>query len=124
MSWSVGDSYRDKRHIGYGVPCFCEHPGCQVVIDRGLSHVCGDMHDESEHGCGSYFCPEHMAVHEFEDGHIGDACEACRAGAERFPLKPDHPEWADWVLKDESWAKWREDNPERMAEFKRIREEG
>ena len=41
MGWSIGFDTRWNRDIGYGVPAYCDHPGCNKEIDRGLSHVCG-----------------------------------------------------------------------------------
>jgi hypothetical protein len=41
MSWAIGYDGRWKRDIGYGVPAYCDHPGCNEEIDRGLAHVCG-----------------------------------------------------------------------------------
>ncbi len=41
MSWAVGFDETWQRDIGYGVPAYCDHPGCMAEIDRGLSYVCG-----------------------------------------------------------------------------------
>jgi len=32
-----------------------------------------------------------------------------------FEPKPDIQEWIDWKLTDESWSKWRAENPEWVA---------
>lgn len=41
MGWSIGFDSNWNRDIGYGVPAFCDHPGCTAEIDRGLAYVCG-----------------------------------------------------------------------------------
>ncbi len=43
-----------------------------------------------------------------------EVCERCAEGAEPFPYKPEHPRWVEHLLKDESWAEWREKNPEEV----------
>ena len=37
MSWAVGFDSQWDRDIGYGVPAYCDHPGCGKEIDRGLA---------------------------------------------------------------------------------------
>ena len=32
-----------------------------------------------------------------------------------FSPTPDTAEWVDWLLTDESWAEWREANPDQVA---------
>lgn len=59
MSWAYG-VIPDGKEIGYGVLATCEEPYCSAAIDRGLSYVCGAMHEGGEHGCGGYFCPRHL----------------------------------------------------------------
>lgn len=102
MSWAIGyDSERD-RDIGYGVPAFCDHPGCKAEIDRGLSYRCGEIHEDD--GCGLYFCADHR---EFVDDKRGQFCERCRAGEDPFAPSPDHPSWLEHKETDPSWANWR-----------------
>lgn len=102
--------YGVDRWAGYGVPAKCDHPDCDVEIDRGFAYLCGDdpMDDNpGEHrdgecmGCGLYFC----AAHRFGN-HEG------------FDPKPDAQEWEHHVLTDESWAQWRDENPSRVAEMR------
>ena len=46
---------------GYGITDTCHRRGCPAEIDRGLAHLCGDQPGrESEHGCGRWFCPDHL----------------------------------------------------------------
>lgn len=110
MSWSIGHSHKHNRDVGYGVPAICEHPDCNKQIDRGLSHACGDMHDGGEHGCGLYFCEEHLAF--ADDDRDARLCERCCSDSDPFTPKPDVLEWSVWKLADDSWAKWRAENPE------------
>ena len=136
MGWSIGFDQKWNRDIGYGVPCVCDHPGCDKEIDRGLSYVCcGDQPEGGEHGCGLYFCPDHkrshytdnhanaalsdlveslMLTHEYVDEAIESVmndyplmCERCARGAMPFDPSPDIKKWIDWKETDPSWAKWR-----------------
>lgn len=111
MSWSIGYDAKWKRDIGYGVPAFCDHPDCNAEIDRGLSHVCGGEPYGGEHGCGLYFCGEHL-------NHYNEVtvCERCGMNhTEPFKPKPEHPDWIKHKLTDESWHQWRDENPEEMC---------
>jgi len=107
MGWSVGYDDNWKRDIGYGVPSICDHPGCQVAIDRGLSFVCGGDPYGGEHGCGLYFCREHLT-------YAGDCrdnaqlCKHCYAGkGNTYSPTPDTPEWIHHKATHASWAQWR-----------------
>lgn len=108
MSWSIGFDNNWGRDIGYGVPAFCDHPGCMKKIDRGLSFVCGGEPYGGEHGCGLYFCEEHR---KYGEG-IHPLCERCGNGLLSFDAKPEHPEWIHFKANDESWAQWRKEHPE------------
>jgi len=114
MSWAIGFDSNWNRDIGYGVPATCDHPGCGKAIDRGLSYVCGGGPYGGEHGCGLFFCGDHLAPSDGEPGDWAFVCERCRAGedAEWFEPTPDTPEWVNHKLTDESWAQWRAENPE------------
>ncbi|WP_395406277.1 hypothetical protein ACHMW6_06290 [Pseudoduganella sp. UC29_106] len=107
MGWSIGYDDNLKRDVGYGVPAFCDHPDCNKVIDRGISYVCGGGIFGGEHGCGMHFCGDHM-----RHNNEAQVCERCLKGRARFPVKPDHPKWIRWKLRDKSWATWRKENPE------------
>ena len=108
MGWSVGYSEKHKRDVGYGVPCICEHPDCDKEIDRGLSYVCGDMHDGGEYGCGLYFCSEHLLIPFEQRDDCNQLCERCLPdGGDAFDPKPDTQEWINHKETDESWAAWR-----------------
>jgi hypothetical protein len=104
MGWSVGYDSNWRRDVGYGVPAYCDHPGCAEKIDRGISFVCGGEPDGGERGCGLHFGGNHLAG-------LYQLCERCKSRRKQFAPKPDHPEWMRWKLADESWQKWRDENP-------------
>lgn len=110
MGWSIGFDTNWQRDIGYGVPAECDHPECMNKIDRGLSYVCGGEPFGGEHGCGLYFCQDNLYYQEGK----GRVCERCAQGKEPFDAKPDIAEWIRWKLKDASWKKWRDENPEQV----------
>jgi hypothetical protein len=122
MGWQIGFDSRWNRDIGYGVPAPCDQPGCPEEIDRGLGFVCGDDPYGGEHGCGLYFCGRHRAgcveYQAYGETHYARVCERCEAGEPPFDPKPDLAEWLNWKLADESWARWRQENP---VEVERIR---
>lgn len=103
MSWSIGYDTQWNRDIGYGVPAFCDHPGCNAEIDRGLAFVCGGEAYGGELGCGLYFCAAHRA---------DSLCKKCHKGELPFDPKPEHPKWIHFKATDESWAEWRKEHPE------------
>ena len=112
MGWSIGYDTNWKRDIGYGVPAYCDHPDCNEEIDRGLAHVCKGQQPYGGEGCGLYFCSKHQSY----DGE----CERCANNKEPFKAKPDHPEWLKWKLTDESWQKWRDENPKEVEAMSQI----
>lgn len=60
----------DGREAGYSVERPCHQDGCENTVFRGLDALCGsapDGHrDETEAGCGNWFCPDHHAPAEHE----------------------------------------------------------
>lgn len=61
MSWAFCGKV-DGREVGYGIAATCDAKDCDVLIDRGLGYICGEMHHglfDAEPGCGRYFCGEH-----------------------------------------------------------------
>jgi len=118
MGWSVGEF--NGRDIGYGVPAICDHPKCGVKIDRGLSYVCGGQPYGGKLGCGLFFCSEHLGYSE--DEYVTDQlCERCLnpdkdGNVWPFEETPDIPEWLNHKLTDESWGRWRKENPDEVAE--------
>lgn len=112
MSWAIGHDSHWGRDIGYGVPATCDQPDCTAGIDRGLAYVCGGEPRGGEHGCGLYFCDEHLLMGERQ------SCDRCIAGDLPHKPSPDTAEWLEWKLTDESWAQWRQEN---AAEVEKIR---
>lgn len=113
MSWALGFDSQWNRDIGYGVPAFCDHPGCNAEIDRGLAHVCGAEPYGGEEGCGLYFCSKHQSAGK-------QLCERCAEKQEPFFPKPDHPKWIAHKLNDPSWEKWRVQNPKEVADMQNL----
>jgi len=66
MGWANCGKDSRGRPIGYAHSATCDDPGCDVPIDRGLSHACGDMHGPEDKrggiGCEEYFCSKHLFV--------------------------------------------------------------
>lgn len=114
MGWSLGFDPNWKRDVGYGVPAYCDHPGCNEEIDRGLAHVCGGDVYGGDRGCGLYFCGAHLYYH----AKLPFLCKRCERLRKPFLAKPDHPDWIQWKLADESWQQWRDENPDEVAKMK------
>lgn len=118
MGWAVGDDGR--RDVGYGVPATCDYPGCGARINRGLSYVCGGQPYGGSNGCGLFFCEEHRSFSN-DDSIEGMLCDRClnpdaSGNVTPFEPTPDVPEWINHKLTDESWAEWRSENPDWVAE--------
>jgi hypothetical protein len=111
MGWSIGYDEHWQRDIGYGVPATCDHPGCGAEIDRGLSFVCGGEPHGGEHGCGLFFCTEHMVIYQ-SDRRPAQLCSRCQKSRKPFTPTPDTPEWKHHKATDPSWAEWRAEHPE------------
>jgi hypothetical protein len=118
MGWSIGYDENWKRDIGYGVPAYCDHPGCGEEINRGLSYVCGGEPYGGEHGCGLYFCSKHRQFREFNDGCCPHVCSRCQKGKPPFKAATEHPKWINFKLTDESWQRWRDENPEEVTRLR------
>ena len=91
--WSNG------RWQGYGVPAYCDYPGCKEEIDRGM----GYSHTQDKEEPASVFCCDnhtHENINSFE--------------VER----KEHPDWLNHILTDDSWELWRSKNPESVKEYK------
>ena len=117
MGWSIGYDPAWDRDIGYGVPAFCDYPGCSAEIDRGLAYVCGGGPYGDPNGCGLYFCEVHLRGAD-------QLCERCEAGEEPFPLSAEHPRWIRHKLTNLSWQEWRDANPSEAAALRdRVRGE-
>lgn len=115
MSWALATI--DGRDMGWGVPAECDHPNCKTEINRGLSYVCGSSALGGTHGCGLFFCKEHLLFSTLFKVRL---CERCEASQPAFTEKPDIAEWLRHKLTDPSWSQWRKVNPEKVAEMKQL----
>lgn len=75
----------DGREAGYTVEAICDADGCKTEIDRGLSYLCGEnpdgWRDPDEPGCGRYYCPWHLGVHDCPNQGCGIyPCSECEDG--------------------------------------------
>jgi len=120
MSWAIGYDSTQERFIGYGVPSICDHPGCNEKIDRGLAYVCGGEPYGGDHGCGQFFCAKHLRMHTWKDGETTQSCKRCDTYKKPYETKPDTKEWINHMLTDETWKKWREENPEEVKRMKKL----
>lgn len=120
MGWSIGYDNNWKRDIGYGVPAYCDFPGCKEVIDRGLSYVCGGDPYGGDHGCGLFFCSKHLCYHKFRDGETVQICPRCDKYKTPYSPKPEHPDWLIWKLTHKSWKEWREENPKEVKKYRAL----
>jgi nitric oxide reductase large subunit len=80
MGWAdCGKNSKTGQNMGYGWPGVCHAKGCKEKIDRGLSYVCGGMHEGDIYGCGYYFCEKHLTMvwHPVTDEGIEQAGQLC-----------------------------------------------
>ncbi len=75
MGWAHCGKDKYGRYIGYGEVALCDHETCIENIDRGLAYVCGGMHGGRDHGCGRYFCEQHLFIACYED--MPYLCQDC-----------------------------------------------
>jgi hypothetical protein len=125
MGWEIGYEPERDRDVGYGVPAECDHPDCHERIDRGLYYVCGGQPYGEPHGCGLFFCDEHMSYEDRTEPRCADQesetiivqlCERCAAGSDQpFDPKPDIEEWVQHKETDPSWAQWRAERDAKAA---------
>lgn len=94
MGWMHCGTDSRGREIGYGVSARCDHPGCDVEIDRGLAYACGGMHGTND-GCEGYFCEKHRNQYLADSltGSIygGSVCQSCHDSfvKENGPICPE-----------------------------------
>ena len=93
--------WMNNRFQGYGVPAYCDCPGCQEKIDRGL----GYQHEEEDRGA---YAPSVFVCNNHQTTPIDEIDVDCSR---------EHPEWLKHVLTDDSWKQWREENPERVKMY-------
>ncbi|MFD9072091.1 hypothetical protein [Streptomyces lasiicapitis] len=77
MGYAHYEIYRNGQKIeaGYAVAATCEEDGCGNRIDRGLSYLCGKMPGGDEHGCGGYYCENHLSC--------ANQCKRCSDAADK-----------------------------------------
>lgn len=128
MGWSIGYDSHWERDIGYGVPAYCDHPGCKEEIDRGLAYVCGGEPYGGDRGCGLYFCGKHRRLYFVRsDGEMQyrELCKQCAPRRHKpFTPTPDCPDWIKHKLIDESWQQWRDENPDKVEALKEAIKKG
>lgn len=93
----------NNRWQGYGVPAYCDYPGCKEEIDRGM----GYSHLEDSEGMtpNIFSCKKH-------ESESPDSFE--------IDLKKEHPEWLNHILNDKSWNQWRTENPDIVTKYKEL----
>lgn len=124
------------RWQGYGVPAFCDHPGCFTEIDRGMAYACCEDPNHTEH-CGGFFCAEHRENYIYEDeledmdddeleelkldrddqAQGDDGIIRCRHSKVE---KKEHPRWLKHIETDETWKEWRTQNKEQFHQMKAL----
>ncbi len=79
MGWAYGKDSKG-RDIGYAVEAKCDHPGCDVDIDRGLAFKCGGIIG-SDGCCEGFFCAKHRTYHSHAGSNQegAEVCPACYA---------------------------------------------
>jgi hypothetical protein len=106
MGWAVGWDYEHRRWKGYGVPAFCDAKGCETKIDRGMGWAADRDEEDHEELPNVFTCGNHTLEDVDEDN-----------------LPKEHPEWLEHILNDESWAKWRGEEPAFVELYKTQLEE-
>lgn len=126
-----------SRWAGYGVPAYCDHPGCTALINRGMGYACCNDPSHTQ-SCGGFYCSDHqdqyVMVDELEDmtdqqletlgidrsatDSDGDGIVKCTHG----PLdgSKEHPDWLNHILTDQSWEEWRKENPDQVGTYQAI----
>ena len=97
-----GVYWMNKRWQGYSVPAPCDFIGCDKIIDRGLGYKHSD--DDVEAPC-IFTCEDHSnkQIQNFE-----------------INLKKESQEWIKHVLNDDSWKRWRDENPEIVKKYEQL----
>lgn len=119
MSWAVGDDRYHGRFRGYGVPAYCDAKGCRAKIDRGFGYVCEgtDCARPGEDGEDGVDC---FDLDPLEKSLFVCGQHTCR-DVDESDLPPEHPEWVEHLLTDESWERWRLENPDRAKAMEAAR---
>lgn len=110
MGYGVGEGrfLGEFRWIGYGVPAYCDYAGCDKEIDRGMGYEC-------IHQCGGYYCSEHRFA---SVAYLNDENQIEVVGCHHNHIRKDeHPKWLSHVLNEESWEKFRKENPDITSKY-------
>lgn len=94
--------------LGNDVPAVCTHPECNVIVHRGLVHLCGTDPAGAGQGCGLHFCGAHLSGPE-------QTCDRCANGDPPYDPKVDTPDFPEWRMTGQGWKEWREAHPELVA---------
>ena len=127
MGYAVYWTPEHNRWEGYAVPAQCDWPSCRTQVDRGLAYRCEDhggyklMLDGAEISYSRFHC-EPAAEEEWEEepGCELTFCDEHRAAtSDHHGVSPkgELPVWEEHMLRDESWAEWRQDNPDMVGEM-------
>jgi hypothetical protein len=98
--------WANGRWQGYGVTAYCDHNGCKKEIDRGMGY-------RYDGGNGTFSL----------DVFVCQKHQYCDLETIGIDLNKEHPDWINHVLKDDAWKQWRDENPEIVEKYKRLRGE-
>lgn len=101
MSCSVYYSTVNYRWQGYEVPGECDYVGCREIIYRDIEDACLSKRCN----CQAFYCKTH--VNFTHDEYSVSKSE-------------DSIEWLLFILNDENWEAFREENQELMKEYEDI----
>lgn len=105
MGWACCGKDDRGREIGYGITATCDKKGCDEVIDRGLSYVCGSMHG-GEGGCGRYFCYTHQSfpcAHRFKGAYGATMCQPMRSDEGKVWCACGFDHHVEWPTESEEY---------------------
>ena len=98
--------WANGRWQGYGVTAYCDHDGCKNKIDRGMGYEYNGVYRTTAPDI--FVCSDHQCS---DLKNIG------------IDLKKEHPEWLNHILSDDSWEKWRVENPKIVEQYRKITQE-
>lgn len=117
MGYQIYYDGKHRRYAGYGVPAYCDQPGCHAEINRGIPYNCGGGAAYDSTGaddkpcCGLSFCSEHQTgifsrcdiCALWADDDFDQVDDMCKDIGEYLPKPYEHPDWIKHILTDESW---------------------
>ena len=106
MGYQVYEDPAADRWAGYGVPAECDWKDCWRSIHRGMDYRCeehitygSDGAERTGDGCGLFFCYTHLSETDAHDD---------------IKPKSESAKWMYFMLTDESWAPWRDQDDARL----------